>query len=134
MELHQEKTRLIEFGRFAERNRKRRGEGNPETFDFLRFIHLCERTRTAGRFTVKRKTIGKRMRAKLQKIRQKLRQRMHDAVPKSFGQPQVFRLTTGAEVAQVFFDIDPRLPGHCGCHTLQEVVVEFHHVLLASLN
>jgi group II intron reverse transcriptase/maturase len=83
LELHPEKTRMIEFGRFAESNRKRRGEGQPETFDFLGFTHLCGRTRTAGRFTVKRKTIGKRMRAKLQEIRQKLRRRMHDAVPKA---------------------------------------------------
>ncbi len=83
LELHPEKTRMIEFGRFAESNRKRRGEGKPETFDFLGFTHMCGRTRTAGRFTVKRKTIGKRMRAKLQEIRQKLRQRMHDAVPKT---------------------------------------------------
>jgi RNA-directed DNA polymerase len=83
LELHPEKTRLIEFGRFAERNRKRRGEGKPETFDFLGFTHMCGRTRTAGRFTVKRKTIGKRMRAKLQEIRQQLRQRMHDAVPET---------------------------------------------------
>jgi len=83
LELHPEKTRMIEFGRFAESNRKRRGEGKPETFDFLGFTHMCGRTRTAGRFTVKRKTIGKRMRAKLQEIRQKLRQRMHDAVPET---------------------------------------------------
>jgi hypothetical protein len=83
LELHPEKTRMIEFGRFAEVNRKRRGEGKPETFDFLGFTHMCGKTRTAGRFTVKRKTIGKRMRAKLQDIRQKLRQRMHDAVPKT---------------------------------------------------
>ena len=81
LELHPQKTRLIEFGRFAERNRKRRGEGKPETFDFLGFTHMCGRTRTAGRFTIRRKTIGKRLRAKLQEIRQKLRQRMHDAVP-----------------------------------------------------
>ena len=83
LELHPEKTRMIEFGRYAAGNRKRRGEGKPETFDFLGFTHLCGKTRTAGYFTVKRKTIGKRMRAKLQEIRQKLRQRMHDAVPKT---------------------------------------------------
>jgi len=81
LELHPEKTRLIEFGRFAESNRKRRGEDKPETFDFLGFTHICGRTRSTGRFTIKRKTIGKRMRAKLQEIRQKLRKRMHDAVP-----------------------------------------------------
>ncbi len=83
LELHPEKTRMIEFGRHAEQNRKRRGEGKPETFDFLGFTHICGRTRTAGHFTVRRKTIGKRMRAKLQEIRQKLRQRMHDAVPET---------------------------------------------------
>ena len=82
LELHPEKTRMIEFGRFAESNRKRRGEDKPETFDFLGFTHMCGRTRTAGRFTVKRKTIGKRMRAKLQDLKQKLRQRMHEAIPK----------------------------------------------------
>jgi hypothetical protein len=83
LELHPEKTRMIEFGKFAESNRKRRGEGKPETFDFLGFTHMCGKTRTAGRFTVRRKTIGKRMRAKLQEIRQKLRLRMHDAVPET---------------------------------------------------
>jgi RNA-directed DNA polymerase len=83
LELHPEKTRMIEFGRFAEGNRKRRGEGKPETFDFLGFTHLCGRTRIAGRFSVKRKTIGKRMRAKLQEIRQQTRQRMHEPVPET---------------------------------------------------
>jgi group II intron reverse transcriptase/maturase len=83
LELHPEKTRMIEFGRFAASNRKGRGEGKPETFDFLGFTHICGRTRTAGRFTVRRKTIGKRMRAKLQEIRQQLRRRMHDAVPET---------------------------------------------------
>ena len=74
---------MIEFGRFADSNRKRRGGGKPETFDFLGFTHMCGRTRTTGHFTVRRKTIGKRMRAKLQEIRQKLRQRRHDAVPET---------------------------------------------------
>jgi RNA-directed DNA polymerase len=83
LELHPEKTRMIEFGRFAASNRKRRGEAKPETFDFLGFTHMCGRTRTTGRFTVKRRTIGKRMRAKLREIRQQLRQRMHEAVPQT---------------------------------------------------
>jgi RNA-directed DNA polymerase len=81
LELHPEKTRLLEFGRFAERNRKRRGEGKPETFDFLGFTHICGQTRNTKRFQVRRETIGKRMRAKLQEIRQQLRRRMHDPVP-----------------------------------------------------
>lgn len=80
LELHPDKTRLIEFGRFAEENRTRRGEGKPETFDFLGFTHISGKDRN-GRFSVKRLTIRKRMRAKLQEIKQQLRARMHDATP-----------------------------------------------------
>jgi RNA-directed DNA polymerase len=79
LELHPEKTRLIEFGRYAAERRKRRGEGKPETFNFLGFTHICGRSREKGYFTVNRKTIGKRMAAKLKEIRQKLRQRMHES-------------------------------------------------------
>jgi hypothetical protein len=60
LELHPDNTRRIEFGRFAEQNRKRRGEGKPETFDFLGFKHISGKNRL-GRFTVRRKTIRKRM-------------------------------------------------------------------------
>ena len=77
LELHPDKTRRIEFGRFAEQNRERRGEGKPETFDFLGFKHISGKNRL-GRFTVRRKTIRKRMRAKLREIKQQLRERMHD--------------------------------------------------------
>ena len=80
LELHPDKTRLIEFGRFAEENRKRRGEGKPETFDFLGFTHFCGRTRKRGCFTVARKTVGKKMRAKLREVKQQLRIRMHAPV------------------------------------------------------
>ena len=79
LELHPDKTRRIEFGRYAETNRKGRGEGKPETFDFLGFTHVCGKTRR-GAFKVLRQTIGKRMRAKLQEIKQQLRRRMHDPV------------------------------------------------------
>ena len=79
LELHPDKTRRIEFGRFAEENRKRRGEGKPETFDFLGFTHMSGRNRY-GWFAVRRMSIRKRMRAKLRKIKQELRQRMHDPV------------------------------------------------------
>jgi RNA-directed DNA polymerase len=79
LELHLDKTRRIEFGRFAEQNRKRRGEGKPETFDFLGFTHISGKN-SLGRFMVRRKTIRKRMRAKLREIKQQLRQRMHDPV------------------------------------------------------
>ena len=79
LELHPEKTRLIEFGRTAEFNRKQRGEGKPETFTFLGFTHHCGKTRK-GRFTIWRKTAGKRLRAKLENINQELRRRMHERV------------------------------------------------------
>jgi RNA-directed DNA polymerase len=79
LELHPDKTRRIEFGRFAEENRKRRGEGKPETFDFLGFTHISGKNRL-GRFAVRRLTIRKRMRSKLRGIKQQLRQRMHDPV------------------------------------------------------
>lgn len=80
LELHAEKTRLIEFGRFAEANRRRRKEAGPETFNFLGFTHACGRTRKGGWFTVKRQTIKKRMRNKLQAIKQELRKRWHGTV------------------------------------------------------
>jgi RNA-directed DNA polymerase len=77
LELHPDKTRLIEFGRFAAERRKKRGEGKPETFNFLGFTHICGTNRTTGSFTVHRRTIGKRMAAKLKDIKAKLRVRMH---------------------------------------------------------
>ena len=76
LELHPDKTRLIEFGRNAATNRQKRGEGKPETFDFLGFTHYCGSKK--GRFVVWRKTAGKRMRAKLQQLKQELRRRMHE--------------------------------------------------------
>jgi group II intron reverse transcriptase/maturase len=80
LELHAEKTRLIEFGRHAESNRRKRGEGKPETFDFLGFTHIWARARKTGYFVVRRQTAGKRVRAKLRQLKQQLRQRMHDEV------------------------------------------------------
>jgi hypothetical protein len=80
LELHADKTRLIEFGRLARQNRERRGEGKPETFDFLGFTHSCGKTRNGG-FTVLRKTMRKRMQAKLKQVKQELRRRMHRPVP-----------------------------------------------------
>ena len=80
LELHPEKTRLIEFGRHAAKNRKRAGLGKPETFDFLGFTHICGKTKK-GRFMVLRQTIRKRMQAKLQEVKTELRRRMHDPVP-----------------------------------------------------
>ena len=80
LQLQPEKTRLIEFGRFAARNRRDRGEGKPETFSFLGFTHICGKTRN-GKFTVLRKTIRKKLTAKLKEVRAELRHRMHDPVP-----------------------------------------------------
>ena len=80
LELHQDKTRLIEFGRFAASNRKERGEGKPETFDYLGFTHICARRRKDGSFTVRRKTIGKRLRKKVQDVCVILMQNRHRPV------------------------------------------------------
>jgi group II intron reverse transcriptase/maturase len=81
LELHPEKTRLLEFGPFAAEDRKRRGEGKPETFNFLGFTHICGKTRSGGRYTVLRQTIRKRMRAKLSAVKIELKRRLHDPVP-----------------------------------------------------
>jgi group II intron reverse transcriptase/maturase len=77
LELHPDKTRLIEFGRFAAIDRKQRGEGKPETFNFLGFTHICGRTRKNGKFLVLRKSVRKRLLAKLKQVKDELRIRMH---------------------------------------------------------
>lgn len=80
LELHPDKTRLIEFGRFATERRAERGLGKPETFTFLGFTHLCGQTRR-GTFTIKRQTATTRLRATLQKIKLRLRRLKHAPVP-----------------------------------------------------
>ena len=80
LSLHPEKTRLIEFGRFAAERRKRHGLGKPETFDFLGFTFICGKTRS-GKFQIKRKSRGDRMRAKLREIKEQLKRRMHQPIP-----------------------------------------------------
>jgi len=77
--LHPDKTRQIEFGRYAEQDRKHRGEGKPKTFDFLGFTHISGKNRK-GYFTLKRRTIAKRLRGKLQEIKQQLQRRRHEPV------------------------------------------------------
>jgi group II intron reverse transcriptase/maturase len=79
LELHPEKTRLIEFGRYAAERRRKRGAGKPETFNFLGFTHISGTSQKTGYFTVVRTTIGKRMAAKLSGIKAKLRKRMHES-------------------------------------------------------
>jgi len=77
LELHPDKTRLIEFGRFVAASRKQRGKGKPETFNFLGFTHICGQARKNGKFLVLRKTIRKRLLAKLKEVKDELRKRMH---------------------------------------------------------
>jgi RNA-directed DNA polymerase len=77
LELHPDKTRLIEFGRFAALSRKKHGEGKPETFNFLGFTHICGQARKNGKFLVLRKSIRKRLLAKLKQVKDELRTRMH---------------------------------------------------------
>jgi group II intron reverse transcriptase/maturase len=81
LELHPQKTRLIEFGRFALASRTRRGEGKPETFAFLGFTHICGKRRSDGRFTVHRQTLAERLRAKATQVREWLMAHRHDPVP-----------------------------------------------------
>jgi group II intron reverse transcriptase/maturase len=80
LELHPDKTRLIEFGRYATRDREQRGKGKPETFNFLGFTHYCGQRHKTKTFTVWRITAQKRMAAKLKDIKVELQRRMHDRV------------------------------------------------------
>jgi group II intron reverse transcriptase/maturase len=80
--LHPEKTRLLEFGRFAARNRKERGQGKPETFNFLGFTHYCGRRRASGSFIVNRVTMARRMTERLKSIKETLKRNRHEPVAK----------------------------------------------------
>jgi hypothetical protein len=82
LSLHPDKTRLIEFGRFAARNRQQRGEGKPETFAFLGFTHRCALTLTNRKFTVLRHTVAKRLRAAIQAVKEQLNRWRHEPVAK----------------------------------------------------
>jgi len=81
LQLHPEKTRLLEFGAFAADNRARRGEGKLETFDFLGFTHICGKKRSNGMFTVLRQTMRRRLQAKLSEVKAELKRRMHTSIP-----------------------------------------------------
>ena len=81
LELHPDKTRLIEFGPWAARNRQKRGLGKPETFNFLGFTHVCATKRSNGYFTVLRQTRRKRLTGKLAEVKAELKRRMHDPIP-----------------------------------------------------
>jgi RNA-directed DNA polymerase len=80
LELHAEKTRLIEFGRFAAQSRRQRGKGKPETFTFLGFTHYCGKRLKDGAFIVWRETANKRLVAKLQAIKTELKRRRHEPI------------------------------------------------------
>jgi RNA-directed DNA polymerase len=80
LSLHPDKTRLIEFGRFAAKSRRRRGMGKPETFSFLGFVHICGFNR-AGRFLLVRKSRRDRMRNTLRAVKDQLRRRLHESIP-----------------------------------------------------
>lgn len=79
--LHPEKTRLLEFGAFAIGNRRKRGQGRPESFNFLGLTHICGKKRSNGRFVVIRKSVRRKMRAKLQEIKAELKRRRHEPIP-----------------------------------------------------
>ena len=81
LELHPDKTRLIEFGPWAAQKRLKRGQGKPETFNFLGFTHICATKRSNGYFTVLRQTMRKRLTAKLAEVKAELKRRMHAPVP-----------------------------------------------------
>src|SRR6266446_1341026 len=76
-----EKTRLLGFGPYAIDQRQWRGEGKPETFNFLGFTHICVKKKSNGRFTVLRQTILKRLQAKLNAVKAELQRRMHEPIP-----------------------------------------------------
>jgi len=80
LKLNAQKTRLLEFGRFAMDNRAKRGEGKPETFEFLGFTHICARRRKDKGFIVWRKSIAKRLRMKVKQVKEELEHRRHDPV------------------------------------------------------
>jgi hypothetical protein len=80
LKLQSEKTRLIEFGRSVMSDRKRKGEGKPETFNFLGFTHICSQNRK-GKFCVLRQTMKKRMRAKLKALKIEVKRRLHSPIP-----------------------------------------------------
>ena len=81
LQLHPDKTRLLEFGPYAAARRRRLGLGKPETFNFLGFTHICATKRSNGRFTVLRQTMRRRLQAKLAAVKAELRRRLHASIP-----------------------------------------------------
>ncbi len=117
LELHPEKTRLLEFGRFAAENRARAGKGKPESFDFLGFTHMCSRTRR-GEFAVRRAPMRKRMVAKLKAINETLKRNRHRPIPEQGrwirsvvqGWLNYYAVPRTSEALKCFYDVVCR---HC---------------------
>lgn len=116
LEISEEKTKIIEFGRYAQRNRKARGEKKAETFDFLGFTHYCSKGNT-GKFRVKRKTSKKKFRAKVQEMKEWLRLRMHCKVSetiellnvKLLGHYRYYGITDNIDSIRSFYEITVKM-------------------------
>ena len=112
LEIAEEKTKIIEFGKYAERNRKARGERKPETFEFLGFTHYCSVSRK-GKFRTKRKTSAKKMRSKAKEIKEWLWGRMHMNVSETIEQLNIklrgyyryYGITDNTEAMRKFWGI-----------------------------
>lgn len=117
LEVSEEKTKIIEFGRYAETNRKERGEGKAETFNFLGFTHYCSKGK-AGNFRAKRKTDRKKFRAKVQEMKEWLRKRMH------------------CKVSETIKQLNIKLQGHYryyGITDNTDSLREFHQIVIKML-
>lgn len=116
LEISEEKTKIIEFGRYAENNRRKRGEGKPETFEFLGFTHYCSKNKE-GKFRAKRKTSKKKFRAKVQEMKEWIRGRMHCKVAetiqlmniKLLGHYRYYGITDNTESIRSFYEISVKM-------------------------
>lgn len=112
LEVSEEKTKIIEFGRYARRNRKARGERKPEVFDFLGFTHYCSKGKISS-FRVKRKTSKKKLRAKVQEMKEWLKSRIHCKVTetikllniKLMGHYRYYGITDNTHSLRSFYEI-----------------------------
>jgi len=117
LSLHPDKTRLIEFGRFAAESRCKRGDDRPKTFDFLGFTHFCDRRRKNGSFVIGRQTKRGARLAKLRKIKEELRERMNRSIDHNGrwlgavlrGHYAYFGVPRNTRSMQIFYDEVTRL-------------------------
>lgn len=116
LEVSEEKTKIIEFGRYAQKNRVKRGERKPETFEFLGFTHYCSKGKE-GSFRVKRKTSKKKLRGKVQEMKEWLRKRMHCKVSetiklmniKLLGHYRYYGITDNTESIRSYYEISAKM-------------------------